>query len=67
VLVIDIMRRKAVQLNGWFGTNRFGTNRWTPHKMATTLWTSRPAGAGMHGAQMVRMVSRRSDEQIPES
>ena len=27
VLVIDIMRRKAVQLNAWFGTNR-----WTPHK-----------------------------------
>jgi hypothetical protein len=57
VLVIDIMRRKAVPLNVWFGTNR-----WTPHKMATTLWTSRSAWAEIHEAQMV---GRRSDEQIP--
>jgi hypothetical protein len=58
VLVIDLMRRKAVQRNAWFGTNR-----WTPHKLATILWTSnRPAWAEIHGAQMVR---RRSDEQIP--
>jgi hypothetical protein len=56
-LVIDIMRRKAVPLNA-----RFGTNRWTPHKMATILWTFRPAWAEIHGAQRVR---RRSDEQIP--
>jgi hypothetical protein len=58
VLVIDIMRRKAVQLNAWFGTNK-----WTPHKIATILWTSsRLAWTEIHGAQMVR---RRSDEQIP--
>ena len=56
VLIIDIMRRKAVQLNAWFGTNR-----WTPHKVAMILWTSdRPALVKIHGAQMVR----RSDEQI---
>lgn len=61
VLVIDIMRRKAVQLNAWFGTNR-----WTPHKIATILWTSnRPAWAEDHGVQMVR---RRIDEQrAPQS
>lgn len=58
VLVIDIMRRKAVQLNAWFGTNR-----WTPHQIATILWTSnRSAWAEIRGAQMVK---RRSDEQIP--
>jgi hypothetical protein len=56
-LVFDIMRRKAVQLNAWFGTNR-----WTPHKMATILWTFRWAWTEIHGAQMV---GRRSDEQIP--
>jgi hypothetical protein len=57
VLILDIMRRKAVQLNAWFGTNR-----WTPHKIATILWTpNRPALAEIHGAQ----VRRRSDEQIP--
>jgi hypothetical protein len=57
VLVIDITRRKAVQRNAWFGTNS-----WTPHKIATILWTpNRPAWVEIH-AQMVR---RRSDEQIP--
>ena len=35
VLVIDIMRRKALELNAWFGTNR-----WTPHKIAMILRTS---------------------------
>ena len=45
VLVIGLMRIKAVQRNAWFGTNR-----WTPHKMATILWTSnRPAWAEIHG------------------
>ena len=58
VLVIDIMRRKVVQLNDWFGTNR-----WTPHKIAMILWTSnRPVRAEHHEVQMVR---RRSDEQTP--
>ncbi|MGC2325719.1 MAG: hypothetical protein WA604_03330, partial [Candidatus Sulfotelmatobacter sp.] len=47
VLVIDIMRRKAVQLNAWFGTKK-----WTPHKIATILWTSN-AGLGRN--------SRRTD------
>jgi hypothetical protein len=54
VLVIDIIRRKAVQLNAWFGTNR-----WTPHKIAMILWTSyRPVWAEHHGVQMVRRGER---------
>jgi hypothetical protein len=58
VLVIDIMRRKAVQLNAWFDTNR-----WTPHKIAMILWTSnRPVWAEHHE---VRMVRRGIDEQTP--
>src|SRR5580692_8129558 len=56
-LVIDTMRRKAVPPNAWFGSNR-----WTPRKMATILRTSRPAWGEIHAAQMVRS---RSDEQIP--
>ena len=36
VLLIDIMRRKARQLNGWFGTNK-----WTPRKIDMILWASR--------------------------
>jgi hypothetical protein len=58
VLVNDLMLRKVVQRNAWFGTNR-----WIPHKMAAIVWTSnRPVWAEIHGAQMVRS---RSDEQIP--
>jgi len=45
VIGIDLMRRKAVQRNAWFGTNG-----WTPHKMATILWTSKkPTWAEIHG------------------
>ena len=39
VLLIDIMRRKAVQLNGCFGTNE-----WTPRKIDMILWTFRNSG-----------------------
>src|ERR1700722_16355463 len=54
VLVVDIMRSKAVQLNAWFGTSR-----WTPHKIAMILWTSyRPVWAEHHGVQMVRRGER---------
>jgi len=61
VLIIDIMRRKAAQLNRWFGTNK-----WTPRKIAMILWTSnRPVRAEDHVIQMVR---RRIDEQTrPQS
>jgi hypothetical protein len=58
VLLIDIMRRKAVQLNAWFGTRR-----WTPQKIAMILRTSkRPVWAEHHKVQMVR---RGIDEHIP--
>ena len=60
VLIIDIMRRKAAQLNRWFGTNK-----WTPRRIAMILWTSnRTVRAEDHGMQMVR---RRVDEQTPQS
>jgi hypothetical protein len=36
VTLIDIMQRKAAQLN-----RRFGTNRWTPRKIDMILWSSR--------------------------
>ncbi len=39
VLLIDIMRRKAVQLNGWFDTEK-----WTPRKIDMVLWTFRNGG-----------------------
>lgn len=59
LFLIDIMRRKAAQLNGWFGTSK-----WTPHKIAMILRTfNKPVRAEDHGAQMVRR--RRSDEQTP--
>jgi hypothetical protein len=55
LFLIDIMRRKAAQLNGWFGTSK-----WTPDKIAMILRTSnKPVRAEDHGAQMVK---RRSDE-----
>lgn len=58
LFVIDIMRKKAAQLNGWFGTNK-----WTPHKITMILRTSnKPVRAEDHGAQMVQ---RRSDERTP--
>jgi hypothetical protein len=61
LFVIDIMRRKAAQLNGWFGTSK-----WTPDKIAMILRTSnKPVRAEDHAAQMVK---RRSDEQTaPQS
>ena len=34
-----IMRRKAVQPNGWFGTNE-----WLPRKIDMILWTFRNSG-----------------------
>jgi hypothetical protein len=36
ILLIDIMRRKARQVNGWFGTNK-----WTSRKIDMILWASR--------------------------
>lgn len=58
VLLIEIMRRRAVQLNAWFGTRR-----WTPQKIAMILRTSmRPVWAEHHKVQMVR---RGIDEHIP--
>jgi len=39
VFLIDIMRRKAVQPNGWFGTNE-----WLPRKIDMILWTVRNSG-----------------------
>jgi hypothetical protein len=57
VLVIDIVRRKAVQLNAWLGTNGG-----TPHKIAMILWTSnRPVWAEHHEVRTVRGI----DEQTP--
>jgi hypothetical protein len=47
VLVIDTMRRKAVQLNSWFGTNR-----WTAQHGNDSL-DVQPAGLGKN--------SRRAD------
>lgn len=40
VLLIDIMRRKAEQLNGWFHNGR-----WTPRKIDMILWASRDGEA----------------------
>jgi hypothetical protein len=58
VLVINMVRRKAAQLNAWFGANR-----WTPHKITMILRTSnRPVWAEHHKVQMVR---RGIDEHIP--
>ena len=58
LFVIDIMRRKAAQLNGWFSTSK-----WTPHNIAKILRRSnKPVRAEDHGGQMVK---RRSDEQTP--
>jgi hypothetical protein len=37
--LIDIMRRKAVQPNEWFGTNE-----WLPRKIDMILWTFRNSG-----------------------
>ena len=36
ILLIEIMRRKAKQLNNWFSNNE-----WTPRKVDMILWTAR--------------------------
>jgi hypothetical protein len=38
-LLVDIMRRKAAQLNAWFDTDT-----WTPRKVDMVLWTFRDGG-----------------------
>jgi hypothetical protein len=40
ILLIEIMRRKAKQLNNWFGNNE-----WTPRKVDMILWTPREVRA----------------------
>ena len=40
MFLIDIMRRKARELNCWFGTDN-----WTPRKIDMILWASRNGGA----------------------